>query len=143
MRASTRAGIANLVGMASTCLTITAWLYLNIPSIKWLLQSFQQASSFNLILIVLVLMVLLVQVMRYHQQLEISLTLKIRPGPVLLMVGSAISAIALEWIVDIPQLTVILFAFGTYGLFGLLLALYLAQRSARCGFSGWYFALLR
>lgn len=122
MHASTRADAAKFRGIAGTCLTIVAWLYLNIPSLKWLLQSFQQASSFNLILISLVLTVLLVQGLRYRQQLKISTTLKIRPYPLLLMLGAAISAIALQWIVNLPQLTAILFALGTYGLCGLLLA---------------------
>lgn len=122
MHASTCPATTNWKGVASTCLIVIAWLYLNIRTLQWLLQSLGEASSFNLILIGLVLIALLVQVVRYRQQLEFSPTLRIRPYPLLLMLGSAVSAIALQRFVDILQLSAILFALGTYGLCGLLLS---------------------
>lgn len=121
MRASIRADTTKWKGIFSTTLLISAWLYLHISSLQWLLQSLKQASSFNLILLGLLVTVLLVQGVRYRQQLEISATLRIQQLPLLLMLGSAVSAIALQWLVDIAQITVILFALGTYGLCGLFL----------------------
>ena len=121
MRASIRADTTTWQGILSTVLLVSAWLYLHISSLQWLLQSFKQASSFNLMLLGLLVTVLLVQGVRHRQQLEISATLRIQQLPLLLMLGSAISAIALQWLVDIEQITVILFALGTYGLCGLFL----------------------
>lgn len=121
MRASIRADTTTWQGILSTTLLVSAWLYLHISSLQWLLQSFKQASSFNLMLLGLLVTALLAQGVRYRQQLEISATLRIQQLPLLLMLGSAISAIALQWLVDIEQITVILFALGTYGLCGLFL----------------------
>jgi exosortase O len=122
MRASIRPDPTSWKGILSTTLLVSAWLYLHISSLKWLLQSFRQASSFNLILICLVVTGLLVQIVRYRQQFEVSATaLRMRTLPLLLMLGSAVSALALQWLIDIEQITVILFALGTYGLCGLFL----------------------
>ena len=108
-------------GMVSTCLLVVAWVYANISSLKWIVHSFRQASHLNLMLVGLVVTVLLVQVVRQRRRLVISTTLILRPYPLLLMLGSAVSAIALKWLVDIEQIAVILFALGTYGLCGLFL----------------------
>ena len=83
-------------------LVIIAWLYLNIPALTWLFQSFRQASSFNLVLISLVLMVVLVQIWRDRQQLELFTSMRIQLYPLLLMLGCAISAIALQWLRGLP-----------------------------------------
>lgn len=121
MHASIRPDTPGWKGMVSTCLLVVAWLYVNIRSLEWLFQSFKQASHFNLMLISLALAVLLVQAVRQRRRLVMSTTLMLRPYPLLLMLGSAVTAIALQWIVDIEQITVILFALGTYGLCGLFL----------------------
>ena len=112
----------NWQGIAGVCLITITWLYLNLAALTWLYQSFRQASSFNLILISLVLVVVLVQAVRHRQQLEVSAKMSLRFYPLLLLLGTAVSAIALQWLVDIAQITVILFALGTYGLFGLFIA---------------------
>lgn len=121
MRGSIRADTTKWKGILSTTLLVSAWLYLHISSLQWLLQSLKQASSFNLILLGLLVTVLFVQGVRYRQQLKVSATLKIQQLPLLLMLGSAVSAIALQWLADIAQITLILFALGTYGLCGLFL----------------------
>lgn len=121
MHPSTCPTTTNRKGVVGTCLIIIAWLYLNIRSLQWLFQSLGE-TSINLILIGLVLTALLVQVVRYRQQLEFSTTLRIRLYPLLLMLGSAVSAIALQRFLDILQLSAILFVLGTYGLCGLLLS---------------------
>ena len=120
MRASIRPDTSAWKGMVSTCLLVATWLCVNIPSLQWLFHSFKQASHFNLILISLAIAVLLVQAVRHHR-VEIYTTLTLRPYPLLLMLGSAVSAIALQWLVDIEQISVILFALGTYGLCGLFI----------------------
>ena len=121
MHASIRPDMPSWKGIVSTCLLVVAWLYVNIRSLEWLFQSFKHASHFNLMLISLASAVLLVQAVRQRRRLVMSTTLMLRPYPLLLMLGSAVTAIALQWIVDIEQITVILFALGTYGLCGLFL----------------------
>ncbi len=121
MRASIRPDTPGWKGIVSTCLLVVAWLYVNIRSLEWLFQSFKHASHFNLMLISLAIAVLLVQAVRQRRRLVISTTLMLRPYPLLLMLGSAVTAIALQWIIDIEQISVILFALGTYGLCGLFL----------------------
>ncbi len=105
----------------STTLLVSTWLYLHSSSLQWLWQSLQQASSFNLILICLVIVGLLIQGVRSRRQLQISTAPTMRFLPLLVMLGAAVSAIALQWLVDVEQITVILFALGTYGLCGLFL----------------------
>lgn len=105
----------------STTLLVSAWLYLHRSSLEWLWQSLQQASSFNLILICLVIAGLVVQGVRSRRQLQIYTAPTMRFLPLLVMIGAAVSAIALQWFVDVEQITVILFALGTYGLCGLFL----------------------
>lgn len=114
-------------GMVSTCLLVSAWLYANISSLELLFESFIQASSFNLMLIGLAIALLLVQVVRDRVETrnasrQVSGTPVLRPYPLLLMVGSGVSAIALQWFVNIPHIALLLFALGTYGLCGLFLA---------------------
>jgi len=128
MRASIRPDPLDLMGKGSTYILVAAWVYANISSLKWLFESFRQASPVNVGLIGLIVVVLLVQGVRSrrHAGFEIlnyfCATPVLRPYPLLLMVGSAVSAIALQWWVDIEQLTILLFLLGTYGLCGLFLA---------------------
>ena len=128
MRVSIRLETPASQGTVSTCLLMVAWAYANISSLKWLFESFREASLFNLMLICFVVVVLLVQVVRVRRgggweiSDYLSTTPILRSRPLLLMVGSAVSAIALQWFIDIEQLTVVLFLLGTYGLCGLFLA---------------------
>lgn len=128
MRVSIRLETPASQGIVSTCLLIAAWAYANISSLKWLFESFREASPLNLMLICFVVVVLLVQVVRVRRgggweiRDYFSTTPILRSRPLLLMIGSAISAIALHWLIDIEQLTVLLFLLGTYGLCGLFLA---------------------
>lgn len=121
MHASIRSDPTSWKGILSTILLVSAWLYLHISSLEWLFQSFRQGSSFNVISIGLIVTGLLVQIVRYRRQLEVSATPRMRLLPLLLMLGSAVTALALQWLIDIEQITVILFALGTYGLCGLFL----------------------
>ncbi|MBD2772369.1 exosortase O [Iningainema tapete] len=102
----------------SVFVLLIAWIFVHISSIQWLLQSFRQASSFNLVAIALAISFLLVQTIRYRHHLQIT-PLTLQPYPLLLMLGVAVSAIASRWLLDIKQIEVILFALSTYGLCGL------------------------
>jgi exosortase O len=128
MRVSIRPDPLALTGNGSTYILIAAWIYANIRSLKWLFESLRQASPLNLSLIGFIVVVLLVQVVRSRRRAGFEIrdylcaTPVLRSHPLLLMVGSALSAIALQWLVDIEQLTILLFLLGTYGLCGLFLA---------------------
>jgi len=128
MRVSIRPAPFALTGKGYTYILVAAWVYANTVSLKWLFESLRQASPLNLLLLGLIVVVLLVQVVRFrHRQgLESysdfwSTAPVLRSLPLSLMVGSALSAIALQWWVDIEQLTILLFLVGTYGLCGLFL----------------------
>lgn len=128
MRVSIRPDPLALTGKASTYILLIAWIYANISPLKWLFESFKQAARLNLLLLGFIAVVLVLQVVRsrgdrgYESQSDLlSATPVLRPFPLLLMVGSALSAIAFQWWVDIEQLTILLFLLGTYGLCGLFL----------------------
>jgi exosortase O len=128
MRVSIRPVPLTLTGKGSTYILIAAWIYANSSSLKWLFESLRQVSPLNLLLVGSIVAVLLVQVVRSRHQAGFQIrdyfgaTPVLRPYPLLLLVGSAISAIALQWLVDIEQLTILLFLLGSYGLCGLFLA---------------------
>jgi exosortase O len=129
MRVSIRLDPLALTGKGTTYILIAAWLYANISSLKWLFALFKQASPLHLLLIGLIVVVLVVRVVRSrrHEGFEshsylLSAVPVVRSLPLLLMVGSALCAIAFQWLVDIEQFIVLLFLLGTYGLCGLFLA---------------------
>jgi exosortase O len=97
------------------------WFYVNISSVEWLFTSLQDASLFNLILLTVVISGLGILGFWHRHQLNISLVPQWYRLPVGLMLGSGISALILRWSLDIPQLSVVLFLIGTYGLLGLFI----------------------
>lgn len=107
--------------LASTIVLVVAWLLGNIWALQWLLESFKYASLLNLMLIGIVLMACLVQLWRDRLIITVSATPTLRLYPLLLMLGSGISAIAFRWLVYIPQLNLLLFLLGSYGLWGLFI----------------------
>ena len=128
MRVSIRREIPESLGIVSTCLLIAGWTYANNSSLQWLVESFRQASNLYLILVSLFVGVSVVQAVRVYRRggweksnYFVSVYPILRSHPLLLMIGSALSAIALQQLVDLEQLTVILFLLGTYGLLGLYL----------------------
>ncbi|HEY9602887.1 MAG TPA: exosortase O [Allocoleopsis sp.] len=128
MRVSIRPVPLTSVGRGSTYILIAAWIYANSSSLKLLFESLRQVSLLNLLLVTSIVAVLLVQVVRSRHQAGLQIrdyldtTPVLRSYPLLLVVGSAISAIALQWLVDIEQLSILLFLVGSYGLCGLFLA---------------------
>ncbi|NEQ57163.1 MAG: exosortase O [Moorea sp. SIO4A1] len=107
--------------LASTIVLVVAWLLGNIWALQWLFESFKYASLLNLMLIGIVLMACLVQLWRDRLIITVSATPTLRLYPLLLMLGSGISAIAFRWLVYIPQLNLLLFLLGSYGLWGLFI----------------------
>ncbi|NEO79815.1 exosortase O [Moorena sp. SIO4G3] len=107
--------------LASTIVLVVAWLLGNIWALQWLFESFKYASLLNLMLIGIVLMACLVQLWRDRLIINVSATPTLRLYPLLLMLGSGISAIAFRWLVYIPQLNLLLFLLGSYGLWGLFI----------------------
>src|SRR3569832_318708 len=128
MRVSIRPVPFTLAGKGSTYILLAAWIYANSSSLKWLFESLRQVSPLNLLLIGSIVAALLVQVMRSRHLAGFQIrdylcaTPVLRAYPLLLLVGSAVSAIALQWLVDIEQLTILLFLLGSYGLCGLFLS---------------------
>ncbi len=129
MRVSIRPAPLALMGRVSFYLLFAAWLYANISSLQWLFESLRQISLLNLVAIGCIAIAFLVRVVSSRRRAGwetyaylLTNTPVLRLYPLLLMVGSAISAIALRWWLDIEQLTILLFLLGTYGLFGLVIA---------------------
>lgn len=129
MRLGIRSESANAKPWVSTFLLVAAWLYANTSSLAWLFESFKYASRFNLILAGCVVVAALVYLARTRPLLVVSATPQLRWFPVLLMLASAFGELALRWFVDIPQLNVLLFVLGTYGLGGLFLAPHLWHKN--------------
>ncbi len=109
-----------------TIVLISAWLLGNIWTYQWFIESFPDTSGLNLFLLTIGFIVILVQLIRKDVfkrdffKLE-SFNLRLRLFPVLLMVGGEISAIILKWSINIPQLTLLCFILGSYGLLGLFI----------------------
>lgn len=99
-----------------------AWLWANFPALQWLSASLQDTSAFNLIVFAVVAIALLIQAIRYRRKLEISPVPILQPVPLILVFGTAIFANLGQWLLDVPQISVLLFAIGTYGLLGLFIS---------------------
>ncbi|PSB67512.1 exosortase O, partial [filamentous cyanobacterium CCP1] len=103
-----------------------SWLYLNLPTLQWFGQVFQDISQFNGWMLGAGGLLLLFQVFRHWHRFQDGFQTAPQTGfrfaPVLLMVGSGIAAIGIRWLVDFEQLPALLFLLGTYGLVGLFLA---------------------
>lgn len=101
---------------------VISWLILNYAELQKLIASYRDISSFNLTIFGLVAIALLVQTIRQRRKIELSFVPKLYPLPLALMLGSEIVAIISRWLVDIPQIGVMLLAIATYGLIGLFIA---------------------
>lgn len=99
---------------------IFAWLLGNIWTYWWFIESLKYTSLLNLILLSVGFIALVVQLIRHNIE-QISLTPQLRLYPILLMLGGEIGAIVLKWSLDIPQLTLLCFILGSYGLLGLFI----------------------
>lgn len=112
----------NWATFAGSCLLVLSWLYLNLPSLQWLVQTIPEGVPFNLMLLGLGGVLLVIQGIRYRKELSISAIPIVYPLPSIVIVGSAIGAIAIPYFLDLEQLPVLLFILGSYGLLGLFLS---------------------
>ena len=119
----------NLVLLAPSLVVLT-WFLANLEAVKWLLSSFVDIPTLYKILISLLIVALVVRSIgisgRSHRSTP---KLIVRRYPVLLMLSAGICSIALQCIIDIKQLTVLLFILGTYGLYGLFCDTYFWQKN--------------
>ncbi len=122
MRIGDRLTFANWNIATSSILLIAAWGYANWFSLTWLGQSFVSGSWFNLVLVGLGLVALIVQSGRNYRKWGFSWVPILHAVPVTVMVVAGGGAIALRWFWDVPQISVLLFALGSYGLWGLFIA---------------------
>ena len=99
---------------------IFAWLLGNIWTYWWFIESLKYTSVLNLMLLSIGFIALVVQLIR-HKVEQISSTPQLRLYPIVLMLGGEIGAIVLKWSLDIPQLTLLCFILGSYGLLGLFI----------------------
>lgn len=119
----------NLVGLAPFLLPLT-WFFANLEAVKWLLSSFVEIPTLYKILISLLIVALVVRSIgssgRSHRSIPKFI---VRRYPVLLMLSAGICSIAQRCIIDIKQLTVLLFILGTYGLYGFFCDAYFWQKN--------------
>jgi exosortase O len=118
--------------LAIALLVIGAWLGVNISNLGWLFLSINQTSGFNKILMLSVGLGMLIWggYQQFSQSLEFSNVIKLpikltkaQTQPLILLFTTALGAIALQWLIDLPQITAFLFLLGSYGLAGLFLDL--------------------
>ncbi|PSB35283.1 exosortase O [Chlorogloea sp. CCALA 695] len=114
--------MANWSVLIATGLIGFAWLVLNYTALQWLFASFSNTSIFNLIIFGVVATILLVQAIHHRRKLGLSATPRLHPAPLILMFGSTVTRIGLQWLLDVPQIGVLLFAIASYGLIGLFIA---------------------
>lgn len=109
-------------GLLITGLIILAWLYANASSWRWLGNGLAQMSGFNLVLLSVVAIALSAWLVRQKSRLGLTVLPVARSLPLTVTFGSALSAIALQWFIDLEPISVLLFVIGTYGLCGLWLS---------------------
>lgn len=105
-----------------TIVLLLAWIIGNLWTYLWFIQSLRYTSQLNLILLGLGFTALTIQLIRSNLNSK-SWILQFRLYPVLLMLGAESSAIILKWSINIPQLTLLCFILGSYGLLGLFMPL--------------------
>ncbi len=103
-------------------LLISAWLLGNIWTYQWFIESLKFTNSLNLILLSIGLIALFVQLIRTDFTKSASLELRFRIYPFLLMLAGELGAIILKWSLNIPQLILLCFILGSYGLLGLFIS---------------------
>ncbi len=103
-------------------LLISAWLLGNIWTYQWFIESLKFTNSLNLILLSIGSIALFVQLIRTDFTKSASFELRFRIYPFLLMLAGELGAIILKWSLNIPQLTLLCFILGSYGLLGLFIS---------------------
>ena len=103
-------------------LLISAWLLGNVWTYQWFIETLSAGKYLNLILLTIVCIALAVNLIQNNFFSSQSFELRFRTQPFLLMIGGEIGAIILKWSLNIPQLTLLCFILGSYGLIGLFVS---------------------
>ncbi|OLP16530.1 exosortase O [Leptolyngbya sp. 'hensonii'] len=100
-----------------------AWFLANFSSLQWLLRSLEWRSQSHLILAGMLLVAIGFYLVRSRQHSPTPWVepLTLRFLPLTLLLGSSTLAIGCQWLLDLRQMTILLFAIGTYGLLGLVM----------------------
>ncbi|MEG4012265.1 MULTISPECIES: exosortase O [unclassified Microcoleus] len=110
----------NLVWLAPSLLSLT-WFFANISAVKWLLSSFVEIPTLYKIVISFLIVALVVRSLSSGTRPPaLSPKFVLRRYPLVLMLGASVCSIATGCIIDIKQITILLFILGTYGLYGLM-----------------------
>ena len=104
-----------------TVLLIALWILGNTWTFSWFINSLKYTSFFNLVILGIVLTALSIQLWRNHIFQWESPYSQFKLYPLLLMLGGEITAIIIKWSIHIPQLTLVCFILGSYGLVGLFI----------------------
>ncbi len=108
----------NLVWLAPFLLAL-AWFWANISAVKWLLSSFVEIPTLYKIAIGFLIVALVVRSLNSGDRPRaFSTNFVLRRNPLLLMLGAGVLSIAAGCTINIPQVSVMLFILGTYGLCG-------------------------
>lgn len=98
---------------------VLVWLYLEVPELSQLFRLIHTLSTFNIVLILGSIVAIALQGMRSRQQWSFSLDAPIASLPLMMMGGMAIASNALNWWLDLEQLSLAWFILGSYGAIGL------------------------
>lgn len=110
----------NWVWLAPFLLSL-AWFFANISAVKWLLASFVEIPTpYKIVIGSLIVALVVRSLSQGDRPPALSPKFVVRRYPLLLMLGASVCSIAAGCIIDIKQITILLFILGTYGLYGLL-----------------------
>lgn len=121
VRLETRSHSPGTLERIGTLALLLSWLLLNGTTLGWLLQTVQDISRFNQVMLLAGVAVLLVQGVRYRQHFRFSGVPIFRWNPLLLLIGSTIGMIASRWLIMLDQVPIVFALLGSYGLLGLFL----------------------
>ena len=101
---------------------IVVWLLGNIWTFQWWLESFS-TTPLNWLVFGIVAIALMIGLAQKDVFPVVSPIPRLNLVPILLIIGGEIGAIALKWLLNIPQLTLLCFILGSYGILGLFVPL--------------------
>ena len=105
--------------LLTVILLITAWLLGNLWTFQWWIESWQSISILNIAVLAIAAIALFLFLFRKNSSwLKLS-SPKLSLYPILLILTGEIGAIILKWSLNIPQLILLFFILGSYGLLGL------------------------
>jgi len=104
-----------------TIMLISAWMLGNVWTYQWFIESLS-SNYLNIILLSIGCIALAARLISTDFFKLESFEFRFRNAPFLLLMGGEISAIIFKWSLNIPQLTLLCFILGSYGLIGLFIS---------------------